>query len=77
MVKDGQTDEDQDFFFHGCTVHSNVIQSFIKPPSVQPICFKILNFTLKYTINVPTCFGLTKPLSGTYSMCFALAKHIL
>jgi hypothetical protein len=29
------------------------------------MCFKLLKFTLKYTINAPTCFGLTKPLSGS------------
>jgi hypothetical protein len=33
------------------------------PTSAQLICFKILTFTLKYTINASTCFGLTKPLS--------------
>ena len=51
--------------FHSCTVHSDVIQSFISPTNAQPICFKILKFTLKYTINAPTCFGLTKPSSGS------------
>jgi hypothetical protein len=50
---------------HGCTVHSNVIQSFSSPTNAQPVCFKILQFTLKYTINAPTCFGLTKPSSGS------------
>ena len=52
-------------FFYSCTVHSDVIQSFISPTNAQPICFKILKFTLKYTINDPTCFGLTKPSSGS------------
>ena len=37
--------------FRSCTVHSGVIQSFISPTNAQPICFKILNFTSKYTIN--------------------------
>ena len=54
------------FFFHSCTVHSDVSQSFISPTNAQPIFFKILKFTLKYTINAPTdCKlpddGLVKP----------------
>ena len=40
------------------------IKSFISPTNAQPICFKILKFTLKYTINAPTGFRLTKPSSG-------------
>jgi hypothetical protein len=51
--------------FYSCTVHSAVIQSFISPTNAQPICFKILKFTLKYTINPPTCFGLTKLSLGS------------
>jgi len=31
----------------------------------QSICFKVLKFTLKFTINAPTCFDLTKPSSGS------------
>jgi hypothetical protein len=54
--------------FHSCTVHSDVIQSFISLNNAQLICFKILKFTLKYTINAPTCFGLTKPLSGSLQL---------
>jgi hypothetical protein len=46
-------------------MHSDVIQSFICPTNAQLICFKILKFTLKYTINAATCFGLTKPSSGS------------
>jgi hypothetical protein len=46
-------------------MHSDVIQSFISLTNAQLICFKILKFTLKYTINAPTCFGLTKPSSGS------------
>jgi hypothetical protein len=45
--------------------HTNVIQSFISPNNAQLICFKILKFTLKCTINAPTWFGLTKPSSGS------------
>jgi len=41
------------------------IQSSISPTNAQLICFKILTFTLKYTINAPTCFGLTKSSSGS------------
>jgi len=37
------------------------IQSFISPTNAQLICVKILKFTLKYTINAPTCSDLTKP----------------
>jgi hypothetical protein len=46
-------------------VHFDVIQSFISPTNAQSFCFKILKFTLKYTINAPTCFGLTKPSSAS------------
>ena len=42
-----------------------VIQSSISPINAQPICFKILKFTLKYIKNAPTCFGLTEPSSGS------------
>jgi hypothetical protein len=46
-------------------LHSYVIQSFISPTNAQLICFKILKFTLKYTINAVTCKvpddGLVKP----------------
>jgi len=51
--------------FHSCTMHSDTIQSFISPTNAQLICFKILKFTLKYTVNASTCFGLTKPSSGS------------
>jgi len=37
--------------FHSCTMHSDVIQSFISQTNAQPICFKILKFTLKYTLQ--------------------------
>jgi len=46
-------------------VHFDVIQSFISPTNAQLICFKILKFTLKHTVNAPTCFSLTKPSSGS------------
>ena len=41
------------------------IQSFISSTNAQLICFKILKFTLKCTVHAPTCFGLTKPSSGS------------
>jgi len=34
-------------FVHSCTVHSDVIKSFITPTNAQTICFKILQFALK------------------------------
>jgi hypothetical protein len=49
--------------FEGGT-YAECIQSFTSPTNAQPICLKILKFTLIYTINVATCFGLTKPSSG-------------
>ena len=33
------------------------VQYFISLTNAQLICFKILKFALKYTINAPTCFG--------------------
>ena len=57
-------------FFHSSTVHSDVIQSFICPTNAKPVCFKILKFTLKYIINAPTCFSLTKPSSGSLQSVF-------
>ena len=44
-----------------CKHMAVVIQSFISPTNAKLICFKIL----KYTINAPTRFGLTKPSSGS------------
>jgi hypothetical protein len=41
------------------------IQAFISPTNAQLTCIKILKFALKYTINAPTSFGLTKPSSGS------------
>ena len=34
-------------------------KSFICPINVQLNCFKMLKFTLRFTINAHTCFGLT------------------
>jgi hypothetical protein len=41
------------------------IKSFICPNNAHLNWFKMLKFTLKFTINYPTCFGLTKPSSGS------------
>jgi len=53
------------FFFHSCTAHFDVIKSFICPTNTQFSYFKMLKFTLRFIINTPTCFGLTKPSSGS------------
>jgi len=45
-------------------VHLDVIESFIRPTNAQLNFFKILKFTLRFIINAPTCFSLTKPSSG-------------
>jgi len=42
-----------------------VIKSFVCPTNAQLNCFKMLKFTLRFTMNAPTCFGLTKPSSGS------------
>jgi hypothetical protein len=47
-------------------------QSFISQTNAQLICYEILKFTLKYTINALTCFGLTKPSSGGLAVCASL-----
>jgi hypothetical protein len=52
-------------FLHSCTVHLDVIKSLIRPTNAQLNCFKILKFTLKFTINAPTCLGSTKPSPGS------------
>jgi hypothetical protein len=41
------------------------IKSYICPINAQLNCFKMLKFTLRFTINAPTCLGLTKPSSGS------------
>jgi len=63
-------------------VHSDVIQSFISPINAQLICFKILKFTLKYTINAPTCKlpddDLVKPKHvGAFIVYFNVNVNIL
>jgi hypothetical protein len=44
---------------------AKMIESFIRATNARLHCFKILKFTLNYTINAPTCFGLTKTSSGS------------
>jgi len=46
-------------------VYFDVIKSFICPTNAQLNCFKMLNFTLKNTVNAPTCFGLTETSTGS------------
>jgi hypothetical protein len=47
------------------TVQFDVIKSFISPTNAHLNCFKMLKSILNITINVSTCFGLTKPSSGS------------
>jgi hypothetical protein len=49
--------------FHRCTVHFDVIKSYICPTNAHLNCFKMLKFTLKIAMNAPTCLGLTKQSS--------------
>jgi hypothetical protein len=39
-------------------------------------CFKILKFTLRFTINAPTCFGLTKPSSESLHDGLVKPNHV-
>jgi hypothetical protein len=58
--------------FHSWNLHFDDIKSFICPTNAQLNCFKILKFTLRFTINAPTCFGLTKTIiRRAYSLCLA------
>jgi hypothetical protein len=36
----------------------------------------MLTFTLRFTINAATCFGLTKPSSLPYDNSFVKPKHV-
>jgi len=59
-------------------VHLDVIKSFISPTNTQLNCFKILKFTLRFTINAATCFGLTKPKHvGAFIVYFNVNFNIL
>jgi hypothetical protein len=40
------------FNFHSCTVHLDVIKSFIRPTNAQVNCFIILKFTFIVNFNV-------------------------
>jgi hypothetical protein len=57
----------------GCTVHVDNIVSFIGPTNEHANYSKNVELlkTFKTTIVAPTCFGLHKPSSGSYSLCFA------
>jgi len=52
--------------FHSCTLHFGVIKFFICLTNAQLNCFKMLKFTLWFTINTPTYLDLTKPSSGVW-----------
>jgi len=45
------------------------VKSFICPTNARLNCFKMLKFTLKITINAPTCFGLTKTIIREPTAC--------
>jgi hypothetical protein len=57
-------------------VHFDVIKSFISPTNAQLNCFKMLKFTLRFTINAPTCFGLTKPSCRLPDDGLVKPKHV-
>jgi hypothetical protein len=57
-------------------VHFDVIKYFIWPANAQLNCFIILKFTLRFTTNTPTCFGLTKPSSLPYDDGLVKPKHV-
>ena len=64
--------EDASFFFHSCTVHIDIIESFIYPTDAQLDCSKNVKIYIKiYMRGAPTCFGFPQPSSGSYYMCFA------
>jgi hypothetical protein len=42
-------------------MHLDVIKPFISPNNTQLHCFKVLKFTLKFTINADDNNGLVKP----------------
>jgi len=56
------TREEREFTVRNSDIRN---KSFISPTNAQLNCFKILKFTLKFTINAPSCFGLAKPSSGS------------
>jgi hypothetical protein len=52
---------------HHCykSLLNKFFKSFIHPTNAQLNFFKMLKFTLRFIINAPTCFSLTKPSSGS------------
>ena len=59
-------------------VVNTLAKSFVSPTNAQLICFKILKFTLKCTINAPTCFGLVKSKHvGAFIVHFDVNFNIL
>jgi hypothetical protein len=59
--------------FHNCTVHFDIIKSFVYPTDAQLDCSKkMLKMYSKIHIkSAPTCFGLTNYHPGAYCLCFA------
>ena len=63
--------------FHSCSMHFDVIKSFICPTNAQLNCFKMLKLTVRFVINAPTCFGLKKkPLSGSLQSVLCSSYNI-
>jgi len=60
------------FFFQSCTVRFYVIKSFIRPTNAQFSYSKILNFTLRFTINAPTCFWFKQTIIREPTVCASL-----
>jgi hypothetical protein len=53
-------------------VHLDTIESFIYPTDAQLDCSKnVKNYVKIYMRGAPTCFGFSRPSSGSYYMCFA------
>jgi len=58
--------------FHSCTVQLDTTESFIYPTDAQLYCSKNVKIYIKiYMRGAATCFGFSKPSSGSYCMCFA------
>jgi len=57
---------------HICTMHVDSIKSVICPTNSHNY-YKIVKLlkSFKIIIVAPACFGLHKPSSGSYNLCFA------
>jgi hypothetical protein len=56
------------FNFCSFTVHLDTIESFTYTNDAQLDCSKNVKI---YMRGASTCFGFSRPSSGSYSMCFA------